>query len=50
MIQMEREDQDRAVQMEDAWGSAQHVKLVPNYQSIENTPEWRRDNLPEQGF
>ena len=46
--QMDREDQERNVQMEDAWGSPQHVKLVPNYQSIENTPEWRRDNLPEQ--
>lgn len=50
MIQMEREDQDRAMQMADAYGSPSYVKLIPNYQSIENTPEWRRDNQSEQGF
>lgn len=38
--QMDREDQERNVQMEDAWGSPSDVKLVPNYRSIENMPEW----------
>jgi hypothetical protein len=39
--EMEREDQERNVQMEDAWGSPDDVKIVPNYRSIENMPEWK---------
>ena len=50
MDQMDQENQEQIVRMEDAWGTPEHVKLVPNYRSIENTPEWRRDNQSEQGF
>ncbi len=39
--QMDKEDQERNVQMEDAWGSPSDVKLVPNYRTIENMPEWK---------
>jgi hypothetical protein len=47
---MEAEDQYREILVADAYGSPSYVKLIPNYQSIENTPEWRRDNQSEQGF
>ena len=44
--QMDREDQERNVQMDDAWGSPWDVKLVPNYRSIESMPEF----IKEEGF
>lgn len=43
---MEQEDQERNVQMEDAWGSPSDVKLVPNYRSLESMPEF----IKEEGF
>ena len=44
--EMDKEDQERNVQMEDAWGSPWDVKLVPNYRSIESMPEF----IKEEGF
>ena len=44
--QMDKEDQERNVQMDDAWGSPWDVKLVPNYRSIESMPEF----IKEEGF
>ena len=40
--EMDREDQERNVQMEDGWGSPSDVKLVPNYKSLEDMPEIRQ--------
>lgn len=40
---MDEEDEERNVQMEDAWGSPSDVKLVPNYRSIENMPEFIKE-------
>ena len=39
---MDEEDEERNVRMEDAWGSPEHVKLVPNYKSLEDMPEIRQ--------
>ena len=44
--EMEREEQERTVRIEDAYGSPDYVKLVPNYRSIENMPEF----IKEEGF
>lgn len=41
--EMEREEQERTIRIEDAYGSPDHVKLVPNYRSIENMPEFIKE-------
>ena len=44
MIQMEREDQDRAIQMADAYGSgAQYITESPMYERLENMPEFTEE-------
>jgi hypothetical protein len=46
MIQMEREDQDRAMQMADAYGDGAHALSVwPEYKKLEDMPE-----IKEEGF
>ena len=47
MIQMEREDQDRAIQMADAYGSGTgYITESPMYERLESMPEF----IKEEGF
>lgn len=47
MIQMEREDQDRAIQMADAYGDGTRaVNVWPEYKKLEDMPEI----IKEEGF
>lgn len=44
MIQMEREDQDRAIQMADAYGSGTgYITESPMYERLESMPEFTKE-------